>query len=214
MIREQFRKNLLYLKKIMIWEQQHPYAVSFSLSLVITTLIIFYTPVLSESTDSLVTPEYIQFIDISSYELTAPKRVVKKNVTAENGDISNENNVDRAQGVSDAFDAVDLSYYPNIVPPKPIGNLIKRYPEIARKMNIEARLNLELLILSSGKVQKVRVVGSSLSKELPARLKKRILRAFARDAIIILKNARFTPPIVEGQARPVKMDMPLRFRLE
>lgn len=214
MSRQIFSTAHSVLKELIRREQQHPYTVSFIISLFLTALIVFYTPPGMNPDEITAPPEYIKFIDISNYEFKAPLRIVKKEISAENGDVSADNSVDRARGVSDAVDAVDLSYYPNIVPPRPIGNLMKRYPKIARKMNIEARLNLELLILTTGEVRQVKVVGISLSKELPENLKKKITRAFVKEAVIILKNARFTPPLVEGKPRPVKMDMPLRFRLE
>jgi len=189
---------------------QHPYSFSFLLSVAILSLIIFYSPiVIIENIDtSDFRPE---FIDIEKIQL--PKRVVKKEVSSEKGEVTQES-TERAKGVSDVANAIDLAFYPNIAPPKLIGRLKKRYPKSAKDLNVEAILNIEILINPKGIVRKIKVTGVKLSKQLPSELSSKIVLDFAREAKKMLLGARFTSPIVEGKKVPVRLEIPLRFTLE
>jgi hypothetical protein len=124
------------------------------------------------------------------------------------------NKVERAVGTSDEETAVDISFFPNIAPPRPIGRLKKIYPGSASERGIEATLNLELLISANGKVKNVSILGVKLSKELPPEVYAEISRDFAKAARKILLGQQFTPPIVEGKRVPIRTDWLFRFRLE
>ncbi|MDY6967644.1 MAG: energy transducer TonB [Spirochaetota bacterium] len=194
------------------FEQEHPYVFSFILSLIFLSYILFYSPSLDITEENLTPVENIQFIDID--RIDSPKRIVKKQVAKEEGNIDeSEPIVERAVGTSEDTNAVDIAFFPNIAPPKPIGKLKKRYPKIAREMNIEAVINIELLIAANGKVKNVNVLGIRLSKALPPEMHGKIAKEFSRDALKILLGAQFTPPIVNGKNVAIKMEMPLRFRL-
>lgn len=194
-------------------EKRHPYSFAFVISLGIVMYMLFYSPSLEVTEDDLTPSEQITFIDMDTIQ--APRRVVKKDVSATDGDVSEDTtNVERATGTSDSANAVDIAFHPNVAPPKPIGRLKKIYPKAAKEKNIEARVHVELLISSSGKVKNVSVLAVRLTKELPPEIYSQISRLFARDARKILLGARFTPPIVNGRQVPIKMEMPLKFKLE
>jgi len=197
------------------WQEDYPYSFSFILSIIFVSYLLFYTPSLQLSDEDLTPNEQLQFIDISQIKAVAPKRRVKKQISAHEGDVSDTlSNVERSVGTSDDTNAVDISFYPNIAAPKPISKLKKRYPRLAKEMNIEALINVELLIAANGKIRSVDILGIRLSKDLPSDMHAKISALFARDSIKILLGAQFTPPIVNGKKVPIKMEMPLKFRLE
>jgi len=201
------------IKFLADYDERHPYVFAFIISMIIVSYMFFSTPSLEVSEENMISSENITFIDMDTIQ--APKRVVKKDVSATEGDVSEDtSNVERATGTSDDADAVDISFYPNVAPPKPIGRLKKYYPEAAKENNIEAKVIIELLISASGKVKNVNILGVRLSKQLPPELYSKISKLFAKDARRILLGARFTPPIVNGKQVPIKMEMPLNFRLE
>ncbi len=195
------------------FESEHPYLFAFFISVVILTYAVFRTPSdLVSDTDFSDTDELI-FLDMDT--IAAPQRLVKKQVSADEGDESAEAaDVERATGISEDENAVDISFFPGIVPPRPIGRLPKYYPKIAAENNVEAVVNVELLIASNGIVKNVSVIRVRLTKELPADLKNRIMSEFARDAKKTLLGAQFSPPVVEGKRVPIRMMTPLRFELE
>jgi len=63
-------------------------------------------------------------------------------------------------------------------------------------------------------VRNVSVLGIRLSKALPPEIHAKVAKEFARDAKIILMSAQFSPPVVNGKRVPIKMEMPIKFRLE
>ncbi len=193
------------------WLDEYPYRVASSLSAFFMIWIIFFAPFGDSSGRDISIPEVIEFINIDTME--SAKRVTKQEVSSESESVSEKAEVKRAVGTS-ADSAVDLSFYPNIAPPRPIGRLQKRYPRSAMDMNVEAVVNVELLISSEGRVQNVRIIGIRLSKSIPPEVSSRLMNDFSEDAKKILMGARFTPPVVEGRNIPIKMEMPLRFRIE
>ena len=200
----------IFLNIILI-EKRHPYLTSFFISFFLVTLILFYSPSLKVTTD-LDQNENIQIINID--KVSSPKRVVKKKISKVSDKVIPQENVSRAVGSSVEEQAVDLAFYPNVTAPKPVGRLRKLYPKIAKEKNIEALINLALLISVEGKVLKVEILDIRLSKNLPAEIYEKISQAFSRDAVKILQGAQFTPAIVDGQKVPIKMELPLKFRLE
>jgi hypothetical protein len=197
--------------ELLVKEEKYAYLISFAVSLLITGITLFYSPSfeISEQTE---TESSIHLINLD--KISAPKRIVKKAISTEEGDPTTEETVDRARGTSLSENAVDLAFYPNIVPPRQIGKLKKIYPKIAKEKNVEAVLNTVLLISVEGKVLSVNVVAVRLSKSLPPKIYGAISAAFSRDAVRILLGARFTPPVVEGKRVPIKMEIPLRFKLD
>lgn len=195
------------------WDLKHPYLFSFTFSLIVVLYALIRTPSLDVIDENLTPTDLIQFVKIE--EMQAPKRIVKKEITVEDStDVSEDtSNVERAVGTSDDADAVDISFFPNIAPPKPIGRLKKLYPDSGKEMNIEAVVNVELLIASNGRVRNVKILGVVLTKALPSAIHSKIAGDFARDALKILRGARFSPPVVNGKRVPIKMEMPLKFRL-
>lgn len=187
---------------------RNPYLYSFLLSVFFISFFLFYSPSLDIEEDISPT-EKLTIVDIDTIE--APKRIVKKTISTEEGEVSETETTERAKGTSDLSNAVDLSFYPNIAPPKPIGRLKKIYPKSAREMSIEATLYVEIFIAPSGKVINVHIRGARLNKDLPPDVYGKIVADFTRAARKTLIGARFTPPVVQGKKVPVKMEMPLRF---
>ena len=215
MISDIINFNIKLFKTIMKWDDSHPYSFAFILATIAASYMLFNTPSLYITEEDFTPTEHIQFVDISKIEVQAPRRIVKKQFSTKDGDVSEStSNVNRAMGTSDEANAVDISYYPSIAPPKPVGRLKKLYPKLAKEMNIEAIINVELLIASNGKVRFVNILGIKLSKALPSSMHAKISSLFAKDAIKILMGAQFSPPIVKGKSVPIKMEMPLRFRLQ
>ncbi len=201
--------------KVMEWQKRHPYLFSAIISTIFMIFILFYVPPIEITEEDLTPADNIIFLDFDQLQVHTARRVVRREVSTTAGDTGPaSSDVERAQGSSDDPNAVDLAFQPNVVPPRPVGKLKKYYPQIAREKGIEATINVELLIASNGKVKAVRVLAIRLSKTLPSDAHTAIAKAFARDAIKILQNARFTPPVVQGRNVPVKFEMPLRFRLE
>ena len=190
-----------------MWERRHPYGFSFLLSALFMAYLLFSSESLDIDREDLSSMENIQFVDMETVQL--PRRIVKKDVSLEKTASDDQSaDVERAMGVNDDPNAVDLAFFPNIAPPRPIGRLVKRYPKIA------SELNVEILTSSTGKVRNVSVLGIRLSKALPPEIHAKVAGEFARDAKIILMNAQFSPPVVNGRRVPIKMEMPLKFRLE
>ncbi len=202
--------NFLSWPGLIEWQSRHPYIFSFLIAATAMFLILFYSSSV-EMVDDYTPPEKLKFVDIDQFQL--PQRVVKKTISTEKGEISEKKQVDRSKGTADSEKPVDLSFYPNIAPPKLIGRLRKDHPQSAKQRNIEATVFVSLLIDRQGYVRQVHIIGTRLSKDLPPDLHSKISRDFARLAIRILRGARFTPSIVEGKKVPIKMELPLQFRL-
>lgn len=199
---------------VLDWQQRHPYLFSLLLALVITIYLLFFTLSIEMTEEDLLPVDNIEFIDIDKIRTEAPRRITRREVSTNQGEVDpNSSPVDRAQGTSDDPNAVDLSFHPNIVPPKPIGRLKKLYPREAAEQGVEAQVVVELLIASNGRVKAARVLGIRLSKELPPDLHARLAKAFYQDAMKILKGVRYTPPVVQGKQVPVKFEQRLKFRL-
>jgi len=196
--------------KVITYEEKYNYIVSFLLSFVILAFVLFYTPSV-EIADTQNLEQRLQIINID--QLASPKRVTKKEISHEKGESASEATVERARGTSLDAKAVDIAFYPNIAPPRPLSKFKRLYPKIAREQNVEAVLNTVLLISDEGKVLSVNVVAVRLSKSLPPELYSMLSIAFSKDAVKILLGAQFTPPIVEGKRVPIKMELPLRFKL-
>ncbi len=197
--------------ELLVKEEKYAYLFSLSLSLLIIGFILFYTPSV-ELVENTEVETQMQIINLD--KISAPRRKVKRAISTEKGDPALEETVERAQGTSLSENAVDLAFFPNIVPPRPLGKLKKLYPKIAKEKNVEAVLNTVLLISAEGKVLSVNVVAVRLSKSLPPDIYGAISAAFSRDAVKILMGAQFSPPVVEGKRIPIKMEIPLKFKLE
>lgn len=198
---------------IIRWEEKHPYRFAFCISSIILLYLLFYSRPIEVSQDDLVPVENITFVDIEKFK--AAKFVARKDYTDSDVNVTDDTtNVERATGTSEDADAVDLAFFPSVTPPKLIGSLKKNYPEVGEEESIEAIINVDLLISSSGKVKRVDIVGIRLSKEMPVEKRDRVSKDFAREAIKSLILARFTPTIIEGKQSPVKWNFTLKFQLE
>lgn len=199
------------LQAVITFEEKHPYVLSFVASLLIISFLLFHTPSLDTTDEDYMPPESIELVNIET--LAAPKRVVKKEVSTDATSEPDPNNVERAVGTADIESAVDIAFYPNVAPPRPIGKLKRFYPSMAEKMEIEATVNVQLYISATGQVRQVKILAIRLSKALPVETSNRLHTLFSNDARKILMGARFTPPVVNGKKVPIKFEMPLRFRL-
>ena len=154
----------------------------------------------------------LTILDIDAIQ--APRRVFKKQLDITDSPIEAVEEVEKSAGTGDSENAVDLAFYPGVIPPKPVGRLKKLYPAEAREQNTEAIVYLELEVASSGRVTGVKVLGTRLLKELPPELDVKLKMEFAATAKKILLGSRFTRPEIEGKYVPVKMELPLRFSLD
>ncbi|MDH5721182.1 MAG: energy transducer TonB [Spirochaetia bacterium] len=189
---------------------KHPFFVSFLVSFVIMAISLFYTT--SESAAEMKeTIETFQLMDID--KIILPKHVTKKEIDVNSDDVSPEPEVDRAEGLSESDEAIDLSFYPNIVPPRPIGRLKKIYPQEARQREVEAVVFISIVIGKEGGVLGVNILRTRLSKPLPDVIANSLKKKFASAAVTIMKNARFSPPIIDGKKVSIVMEMPLKFEL-
>jgi outer membrane biosynthesis protein TonB len=212
---EAFERHLEITKKVMAWEKRHPYRFSFIASLVIVSFMLFFSPPLEVSEEDLMPTDNIQFLDIDRIQAQTARRVTRPELSTTSGETDPTNSdVERAQGTSDDPNAVDLAFQPNVVPPRLIGRLKKEYPLVAREKAIEATVRVQLLISSSGRVKSVLPLNITLSRQMPPEIQANISKAFARTAIKMLKEIRYSPPIVNGKNVPVKYETTLRFRLE
>ena len=183
---------------------QHRYYFSFVLTLILTSFVIFYrisNPYGIED-DAL---DILDFVDVS---IKRPK--VKQNKEVDpNADFDPTSQVDNIEK-----EAVDISFFSGITPPRLIGRLIKEYPAIAKKNEIEGVVFLEMIISREGKVIKVDVIGVKLNKILPLQVKSQVSKLFAQATQRILYKARYTRPFIQNKNVPIKMETSLRFSLE
>ncbi|MCP4133919.1 MAG: hypothetical protein GY754_23315 [bacterium] len=197
-------------REFLTWGIKHPYTISFFVALAHMLFILFYASAVEIVTD----PEVSETIQILSIDkIAAPRRVVKKQISTEEGDPVEDQTIDRSKGTSLEESAVDMDFYPSIAPPRPAEKLKELYPSIGREEEVEALLNVELVILPNGKVASVKVRGVRLSKSYPPEMRNRLWAAFSAEAVKILLGAKFTPPVIQGKKIPVRMDFPLNFKL-
>lgn len=194
-------------------QDRHPYRFSFVVSSILVGLVLFMQPY-EQIDENMFSLENTRILNIDS--ISPPRRKARQEVTTDEGaEIDQEVvPVERAEGSIEDGDAVDIAFYTDVVPPKPLVPLKRLYPLIARQKNVEAQVNVEMLIGDDGIIKKVSILGVRLSKELPQALKDQISKAFIENTIEILMGARFTPPVIEGQRRAIKMELPLQFKLE
>ncbi len=207
-------KRLLFIKKttacISLIEENHPYILPLIISLFTSAIVLFYTAPIYVA-DMQYPSDVLEYVNLES--VNAPSRTVKKDFSSVDGETA-ESSSDRAIGTSDQEGPVDISFYPNIAVPKPVGKLKKIYPKSAREQNIDATVNVEILIAPDGTVQKVNILAVRISKSLPADLNRKISGDFISAAMQILLGAQFSPPIVNGRRVPIKMELPLNFRMD
>ena len=201
------QKSVIYISDI---EERHPYWFPLLITLIITFAVLFYTSPIYMA-DMQFPTDVLEYVNLES--VNTPARVVKKDISSTGGD-SSEVTAERAVGTSDIEGPVDISFYPNIAVPKPVGKLKKIYPKSAREQNIDATVNVEILINPDGRVQRVNILGIRISKSLPSELSKKITGDFASAALQILLGAQFSPPVVNGKRVPIKMELPLNFRMD
>jgi hypothetical protein len=201
-----------FMYNLVDWQQKHPYLFAFIVSAVVLTYTLFRTPSLKILNEDMRPIENIQFINID--EIKAQKRVVKKEFSAEQSDVVEDSkNVERATGTSDDADAVDLAFHPNIAQPRLIGGFKKNHPKIAKELDVEASVNVALLIAANGKVKDVKILRIALSKDLPQEVHKKIKDSFYTLVLKDMKNARYIPTIIDGKSVPVKVDDIVYYRL-
>lgn len=206
-----------FIERIVNFEERHPYAYASIPSMAIILFTLFFTFSAGPDNQDTIDTEELQILDMDTVSAFAVrKRFTKKDYSTDSGEATSDEPtepVERATGESDEG-AVDISFYPNVVPPRLVGTIQQRYPKIARELQVEAVVMVELLIGASGKVLTIGIVGIRLMKDLPPDLKERVASQFYRDARIMLQGARYSPPMVDGKNVPVKMEERLIFRLE
>ncbi|MES0490153.1 MAG: energy transducer TonB [Leptospirales bacterium] len=213
-VQNKFLKKVIEIAKIIVSYlneryNKRPYTFSFVASLLVITFTLFFSPYRGLHTpDDII--DIFELINVDKISL--PKRKVKKDIDPDSQTENEDPDVERAEGQID--DALDLSFYPDIIPPRPIGALKKIYPESARQMDVEAVVFVSVAISQSGKVLAVKVLVVKLSKSLPPELEKSLKADFTRDAIAILSQVRFTSTLYEGKKISVIKEFPFQFKLK
>jgi outer membrane biosynthesis protein TonB len=205
------KKFFTILKWLSQFQQNHPYIFSFIISTFIAAFTLFFTAPIYVA-DMPEVSDTLEFINIETYTAQA-KRISSKEISTTTGQ-SIPQATDRATGLSEDSEVFDISFYPNIVPPRPVGGLKKIYPQSAREKNVEANVNVEIVIAPDGKVTTVQILSIRLSKDFPPEQYSTLSKEFSKAAYSILTQARFTPPIINGQRVAIKMELPLQFKLE
>ncbi len=191
--------------------QNHPFYFSFTISFLLLTFALFYSSAGSIQRMEE-TVDVFQVLDID--KVLMPKRMSKREIAiSSEAETPVSEQVERAEGLSDAEDAVDLAFYPDVVPPRPQGKLQKIYPEEGRQKEIEAIVFVSLVIGQEGNVLSVNVLSTRLSKPLPDEVTETMKKKFAIAAVKIMQSARFSPPIIDGKKVSIIMEMPLKFEL-
>lgn len=199
------------LQWIVQFQQNHPYIFSFILSTLIAAFTLFFTAPIYVA-DMPEVSDTLEFINIETVTAQS-KRIATKDISTTTGQPV-ASATDRAVGLSDESEVYDISFNPNIVPPRPIGGLKKIYPQSAREKNVEANVNVEIVIAPDGKVTGVQVLSIRLSKDLPPEQYSALSKEFSKAAYSILTQTRFTPPVINGQRVAIKMELPMQFKLE
>ncbi|HAW49616.1 TPA: hypothetical protein DCX16_01495 [bacterium] len=88
-------------------------------------------------------------------------------------------------------------------PLKTISFVLPKYPSLAKKMEVEGRVKLKLLVNPNGEVDSIEVI-----EETPKGF------GFREEALKAAKKYRFTKPTVFGKGVYVHYILPLRFLLE
>ncbi len=212
MIRVLFKNNIHPWRLFLKWQREHPYLSSFLISMTIVSYILFSSPSLKVIEDTTTAYDPLSFLDVEM--MSVKKLTAAKEVTSDPNATTDENNVERATGTADWKSAVDTDFYPNMAPPRPVGRLKKLYPKLARDKNIEAVLNVDLLINVDGKVIDITIHRITLTSQVPRELTQRIRKDFAIYARRILVGAQFTPFIVNGKRQPARQSRRFEFRLK
>ncbi len=191
-------------------DSRSSYLLSFVISICAISFALFVSPT---QTSSMIdkAPDHFEMVNID--KVAVQKRMRKKSIDIGSAEES-VNQIERADGFNEDEETVDLSFYPNVVPPRPIGALKKIYPDEARQREVEATVFVRLVISSAGQVLSVQVLSVKLHKAFPKHTEKTLQESFAGAATESLQSARFFPPIVDGKKVSIIMEMPLMFQLK
>lgn len=210
------RKKLSLIKIFIEMNPDQRFVLFLAVSIALHLTFIFYHQGynVSENTETVLMPGEMDF---STAEQSGPAgQPATPDVDTESSDTgkSSVKQSESSEGTGGTGGAVDLGFMPDVVAPKPVGALMKKYPKAASEQGIEAIAYVEIMIDANGQVKAVNVVGVKLSKDMLPDAAEAMKKLFAADAVTILMAAKFTPPVVKGKSVPVKMDMPLNFKLE
>lgn len=95
------------------------------------------------------------------------------------------------------FDIADIDQ-----PPRPVVQPPPMYPPAARQAGLEGRVDVEFIVLADGTVTDVQVLESR-----PGAM-------FVSSAVSAVRQWRFEPARLRGEPVPVRVRVPLEFRLE
>jgi outer membrane biosynthesis protein TonB len=208
----EYRKELLpTVRKFFIddhWLETHPKLIFGFVAIFIIAIIVFLAPkeILISGDEPV---EVLEFVDVTAI---SPNQDKDKSEDDPNNKEVDQNKFDKIENLRKQ--AEDLSFFPNISAPRPIGRLKQYFPESARQQRIEATLYLELLIDASGKVRALKVLRGKLSKNLPTPAKTKMLAEFAKSARRSLLGQKFTVTKINGVPKPIITEFPLNFTLE
>jgi hypothetical protein len=111
-------------------------------------------------------------------------------------------------------DVINLNRYPNILKPGIINAAEQKYPELAKELQVEAQLVINLLVAASGRVKRIKVLSMTLSKELEGKLAKKIRKEFIKHTLVKYFEARFDRTLLNDKYVPVEFDTFLNYKLK
>jgi hypothetical protein len=207
---EILKKSVNFIDLLSDFDKRHPYIISFVLSLIITSVILFWNAPAITFVEDPRSSDSIEFINIQS--LAEPEREVKKEVSSDTGEVASSKPVQRAKGTTS--NPVDLAFVNNVDPPRIIGRIPDFYPIEAEEAGVEADVFTEILMNEAGQVKRVDVIRVRLKKNVPPDVEQKLQTAFIRNTKKMLFSVKFTPAIINGKKQAVIFEYPVRFKLE
>lgn len=187
--------------------ETHPYVVAFAISMFFWGGITAYRPAPPDFREhDSVNP--LEILDIDSY--TPPRRKAKKNISEE-GELSDEPLVDKAEGEVDDASILDSDMDPSIPVPVAISNIAqvlkKHYPPEALKLQITAKVYFEFVVTKQGQVVQVNPFKIKLSneKQLPNDMRVKYRELFRKAVIAAFATVKYEPIVFKGKKRPVRV---------
>lgn len=192
---------------ILKWEKFDPYKKSFVIAALMMA-ISMVIPTTLQQPDTGEEQRELEYLDIT---VVRPQKVQQKEISSEEGEVVEDTTQETGEQSSQV---VDLAFYPGIDKPRLLSRLKKQFPADARDLQVEAQAGIELVINTSGRVQNVKVLYVSLSKNLPPEAAARIKQSFSTAAVKMLSSARYSQTVFEGKPVPIRYETVINFRLD
>ena len=187
---------------------EHYYAFSSAISLVIFIVVIFFID-FQEHLTGLEENDIVELSAIDQYQPPAKKAV--RELSEEGEQITDPNQ--RAEGSSDN-EVFDLAFYPGVNKPRLLGSLPEIFPKKAKELGVEATVILEIDLSSSGSIRRIKVISVILKKKLPSALATELKNDFSRDVKKMFRGMSFSVTKIDGKARPIRLEQEVEMILK